>query len=112
MGVVASILAALDPNLVTDRGVNIGELVKAILETSGFSEEDKALFGGAFGIDEAGLEEREWKDAQFKDLRERLPEPGLGKGDTDWTDEAIWRFIDGLWEKEYERRIQEAEEGS
>ena len=50
LGVIASMLAALDPQIAMSKGVNVGDLARAILSTSGFSEEDRELFSNALGI--------------------------------------------------------------
>ena len=50
LGVIASMLAALDPQIALSKGVNVGDLARAILSTSGFSEEDRELFSNALGI--------------------------------------------------------------
>tara|TARA_Y100000590_G_C14926173_1_gene715760 strand:- start:59 stop:538 length:480 start_codon:yes stop_codon:yes gene_type:complete len=49
---IASILAALDPEL-TSPGINKGLLSNAILNMTGISDEDKELFRKALGITEA-----------------------------------------------------------
>ena len=54
MNSIASILAALDPEL-TSPGINKGLLSNAILNMTGISDDDKALFRKALGITEADV---------------------------------------------------------
>ena len=54
LDVIASILAALDPDLATSEGVDKTQLAEAILRTSGFNDANMGSFMAALGLDFEG----------------------------------------------------------
>ena len=111
MDSIASILAALDPDL-NAPGINTSALARAILHSTNLSDEDKKAFGAAFGIgprEAAGGPDSPWyeKDPPGGDdgginyrINDNSPDhiktflaahPDLNADELSWNNAGIWR---------------------